>query len=244
MDRPRVMTGVAPAAIVEITGLRKQFGGLRPLRINALTVAPGERVTLHGLDAEAAEMLMLLVTGASLPDEGVVSIAGRDTREIQTDTEWLTSLDMFGMVTTRAVLMDTVALEANMALPFTLSIDPVPPDVRQAVAALAAEVGLTADRLPAPVHDLGEAERLRVHLARALALTPQMLLLEHPTARLTPEEASAFGRQLAAISERRNLAWLALSEDEVFAGEAGGLRYRLAPGTGDISAGKRGWRFW
>src|SRR5688572_5261136 len=191
------MPAADPAPIIQITGLRKQFGALRPLRINTLSVAAGDRLTLQGLDAEAAEMLTLLITGASLPDEGTVVIAGRDTRDIQTDTEWLTSLDLFGIVTTRAALMDSVALEANMALPFTLSIDPMPPEVRRAVEALALEVGLPAERLPALVQELGEAERARVHLARALALEPQVLLLEHPTARLTPAEAAELGRLLA-----------------------------------------------
>ena len=238
------MSAAAPAPIIQIAGLRKQFGGLRPLRINALSVAAGDRIMLHGLDAEAAEMLMLLITGASLPDEGTVAIAGRDTRDIQTDTEWLASLDVFGMVTTRAALMDSVALEANMALPFTLSIDPMPPEVRQAVESLAAEVELPVDLLPAPVHKLGEAERARVHLARALALNPQVLLLEHPTAKLSPEEAASFGRLLPAIGARRNLGWLAVSEDDAFAVEAGGRRYRLAPGSGELNAVKRGWRLW
>jgi ABC-type transporter Mla maintaining outer membrane lipid asymmetry ATPase subunit MlaF len=238
------MSGAAPAPIIHIAGLRKQFSGLRPLRINALSVSAGDRITLHGLDAESAEMLTLLVTGASLPDEGTVAICGRDTRDIQTDTEWLTSLDVFGMVTTRAALMDSVALEGNMALPFTLSIDPLLPEVRQAVASLAAEVGLPAELLPAPVHKLGEAERARVHLARALALNPQVLLLEHPTAGLTSDEAAAFGRSLAGISERRQQAWLAISEDEAFAAAAGGRRCRLAPASGEISAVKRGWGLW
>lgn len=233
-----------PAALIQITGLRKQFGGLRPLRINALSVAAGERVTLHGLNAAAAEMLMLLITGASLPDEGVVRIAGRDTREIETDTDWLTSLDVFGMVTTRAALMDSVPLEGNLALPFTLSIDPLPPDVRQAVESLAVEVGLPGELLPAPVHKLDESQRMRVHLARALALNPQVLLLEHPTARLTPEEGAAFGRLLSGIGERRNLAWLAISEDQVFAGEAGGRGCRLVPASGEINAARRLWRLW
>ena len=238
------MSGTGPAPIIHIAGLRKQFSGLRPLRINALSVSAGDRITLHGLDAEAAEMLTLLITGASLPDEGTVAICGRDTRDIQTDTEWLTSLDVFGMVTTRAALMDSVALEGNMALPFTLSIDPLLPEVRQAVESLAAEVGLPADLLPAPVHKLGEAERARVHLARALALNPQVLLLEHPTARLTSDEATAFGRSLAGISERRHQAWLAISEDEAFAAAAGGRRCRLAPASGEITAVRRGWRLW
>ena len=238
------MSSAAPVPIIQIAGLLKHFGALRPLRINALTVAAGDRITLHGLDSDSAEMLTLIITGASLPEEGTVTIAGRDTRDIETDTDWLTSLDVFGMVTTRAALMDSVALEANMALPFTLSIDPMPPQVREAVASLAAEVGLPAERLPAPVDQLGEAERARVHLARALALTPQVLLLEHPTARLTPPEAAAFGRVLAGIGERRKLAWLAISEDEAFATEAGGRRCRLAAASGEISAVTRPWRFW
>lgn len=244
MAQLRVMSSLAAVPIIQIAGLRKHFGGLRPLRINALAVAAGERITLHGLDAESAEMLTLLITGASLPDEGTVAIAGRDTRDIETDAEWLTSLDVFGMVTIRAALMESVALDANMALPFTLSIDPMSPEVRKAVASLAAEVGLPAELLPAPVDRLGEPERARVHLARALALNPQVLLLEHPTARLSPQQASAFGRLLAGIGERRNLAWLAISEDEAFAAEAGGRRCRLAPGSGEISVVKRGWRLW
>ncbi len=231
--------------LVEITGLRKQYGGLRPLRINALSVAPGERVTLRGLDAQAAEMLVLLVTGASLPDEGTVRIAGGDTREISTDTQWLTSLDVFGMVTARAVLLDSLTLESNLALPLTLSIDPVSIEVRATVAALAQEVELDS-ALSAHANTLAEGARVRVHLARALATEPRMLLLEHPTAKLASEEATAFGRLLAAIAKRRNIAWLALTEDEAFVEAAGGRLGQLVAASGDIRvpATRRWGRFW
>ena len=230
--------------IIQITGLRKQFGGLRPLRINALSVAPGDRLALHGLDADAAEMLTLLITGASLPDEGTVTVAGRDTRDIQTDTEWLTSLDLFGMVTTRAAFMESVALEGNLALPFTVSIDPVSTEVRTSVESLASEVGLPIGLLAAPVDRLGESERARVHLARALAMNPKVLLLEHPTARLNPADASAFGQRLVEIGDRRALGWLAITEDEAFATAAGGRRCRLIPGSGEVTTMKRAWRLW
>jgi ABC-type transporter Mla maintaining outer membrane lipid asymmetry ATPase subunit MlaF len=238
------MAAATPAPLIEIAGLRKQYGALRPLRVNSLSLGAGDRMTLHGLDAEAAEMLTLLITGASLPDEGTVNIAGRDTRDIQTDTEWLTSLDVFGMVTTRAALMESVAVEANMALPFTLSIDPLDPDVRRSVHSLAAEVELAVELLPAPIDRLGASERARVHLARALALNPQVLLLEHPTARLAPAEAGAFGQLLATIGERRKLGWLALTEDDAFSSAAGGRRCRLIPATGDITTSRRSWRIW
>lgn len=230
--------------LIEIAGLRKHYGGLRPLRVNALRVAAGERLTLQGLDAEAAEMLVLLVTGASVPDQGEVRIAGRDTRAIATDTDWLVSLDLFGMVTGRAVLIDSLPLKSNLALPLTLSIDPVAPEIGEAVAALAVEAGLDEAALTRPVSELSEADRVRVHLARALALNPKVLLLEHPTARLTPDESAAFGRHLAEIGERRALAWLALTEDEAFAGAAGGQRLRLVPGSGEVRAERKAWRLW
>jgi ABC-type transporter Mla maintaining outer membrane lipid asymmetry ATPase subunit MlaF len=238
------MAAGADTPLIDIAGLRKNFGGLRPLRVNTLRVARGEHVTVQGLDAEAAEMLVLLVTGASVPDEGTVRIAGRDTREIATDTDWLVSLDLFGMVTSRAVLLDSLPLESNLALPLTLSIDPIAPDIRQQVRRLAAEAGLSDAALSQPVSQLSEADRLRVHLARALALHPQMLLLEHPTARLAPAESEAFGTQLRTIGERRALAWLALTEDEAFAGAAGGRRGRLVPGSGDVKAHRPAWRLW
>ena len=59
------MTGVSP--ILEIRGVSKNFSGLRPLRIAELTVAAGERVTVGGIEAGAGELLVNLVTGASVP---------------------------------------------------------------------------------------------------------------------------------------------------------------------------------
>ena len=122
------------APLIEITGVVKAYQSLRPLRIRDLRVNRSHRLVLTGFDAAAAEMFAYLVTGAALPDEGHVRVAGRDTREIATDTEWLTSLDRFGMVTHRAVLLEGMSVAANLALPFTLSIDPMAADVRARVA--------------------------------------------------------------------------------------------------------------
>lgn len=220
--------------LIDITGVRKQYGGLRPLRINALQLQPSERITMRGLDAQAAEMLSLLVTGAAVPDEGSIVVAGRDTRDIATDTEWLVSLDLFGLVTSRAVLLDTLTLEANLALPFTLSIDPIPEEVRRAVAALADEVGLGRERLSASVQSLSPVDRVRVHLARALAVSPQVLILEHITAALEPADATSLAQSLVTIADDRNLAWMAISEDDAFVTALGSPVLSLEPGSGDV----------
>lgn len=231
------MTPDASPPLIEISGVLKNYAGLRPLRIRELTLARGDRVALDGLDGAAAETLVHLITGASVPDEGAVRIAGQDTREIATDTDWLSSLDRFGIVTERAVLLDGLTTAANLALPMTLSIDPIPPEVDQRVRALADEVELPAERIGGRAAALTDLERVRLHLARALALDPAFLLLEHPTARLAVDaDARAFGSTLRKMSERRNLGWLALTADDRFARASGGTRARLQPATGKIRA--------
>lgn len=230
--------------LIDVSGVRKHFGGLRPLRVNAWQLQPSARVTLRGLDAQAGEMFSLLLTGAALPDEGVVTVAGRDTRDIATDTEWLAALDLFGMVSSRAVLLDTMTIEANLALPFTLSIDPVPEEIRRAVADLADEVGLGRERLSASVQSLTPADRVRLHLARALAVTPQVLVLEHVTASLTPADAAALGQSLVTIADDRRLAWIAITEDDAFVRALGGTVLTLDAGTGDLKPGSGGPTVW
>src|SRR4051794_33049780 len=132
----------AAAPTLELTRVRKAYGALRPLRIEALTIAAGERVALAGLDAPAAEVMVNLVTGASLPDGGDVRVFGRLTSDVADGDEWLTSLDRFGIVSERAVLLEGASLAQNLALPFTLDIDPVSPETLARVTQLAKECGI------------------------------------------------------------------------------------------------------
>jgi ABC-type ATPase involved in cell division len=225
---------VTGSARIEIAGVIKNYPGLRPLRIASLTVSPADRLVVSGLDAAAAEVFINLVTGASLPDEGDVWVSGRNTRDIATDTEWLASLDTFGIVTERAVLLEKLNVAANLALPLTVAIDPIPDALRPRVDALGAEVGLSRALLEAPASTMTPEERVRAHIARALGPAPEILLLEHPTARLDHAAAAAIGRTLREVSAARAIGWVALTEDEHFAQAAGGRRLRLEPSTGRL----------
>src|SRR5262245_46032440 len=125
----------SPSAVpaIQIAQVIRNYGALRPLRIVSLAVAPGERVALAGFDAGAAEVLVNLVTGASLPDQGEVRVLGRATSEIANGDDWLASLDRFGIVSPRAVLIEGATLLQNLAIPFTLEIEPVPPSIAERV---------------------------------------------------------------------------------------------------------------
>lgn len=233
------------APVVVLADVEKVHGGDHPLRVNALSIASDTQMSLFGLDAPGAEMFVHLVTGAVLPERGTITVGGRSTRDIATDTDWLASLDRFGLVSNRAVLIDVLPIAANLALPLTLAIDPMDAETRTRVEALAVEVGLQPARLPAQTASLTAGERLRVHLARALAAGPEVLLLEHPTAGLgEADERAAFGRTLRRIARHRRLAWVALTDDPTFADTAGGIRATLDVVSGrteTLTAWRRLW---
>jgi ABC-type transporter Mla maintaining outer membrane lipid asymmetry ATPase subunit MlaF len=219
---------------IELAGVVKRYGAERPLRIAKLAVGPHDHLALGGFSSAAAEVFVNLITGAALPEQGDVRVNGRSTRDIATDTEWLASLDRFGIVTERAVLLENMSVAANMALPFTVSIDPIPDDVHAQVEALADEVGLSRERLTGPASAMTPEERVRVHLARALGPNPQILLLEHPTAHLDPAAAESFGATLKMLSAARAIGWVALTDDRPFARAAGATWLQLDAGTGTI----------
>lgn len=235
------MTDTAP--IIEAVGVTKQYGAPMPLRVRRLALDIGERVALGGLDLAGAETLIHLITGASLPDEGTLRVAGQDTRDIATDTEWLQSLDRFGIVTRRAVLIESLPIDQNLALPISLSIDPMSLELRGAVEALADVVELPRARLGAQVSTLSADERARVHLARAVATGPLMLLLEHPTVGLDgPAAGSAFGRVLRQVADARRIGWLALTDDPDFVAASGARSCRMMAATGVIVNNNSWWR--
>ncbi len=232
------MTG----AVLEIAGVSKDYRGLRPLRIHELTVAPGESVALLGFDRPAAEVLINLVTGASLPDAGSVRLFGRETTAISDSADWLTTVDRFGIVSERAVLLEQLTVIQNLAMPFTLDIEPPSDDVHARAARLASEAGLPESTWTRPVAPLDAVAHLRVRLGRALALDPSVLLLEHVSAGLSPADAGSLARDLRALAARRGAALVAATADEAFAGAVAERVLTLDPATGFLHDRRRsGW---
>ena len=222
------------AAVLELTGVTKHYGALRPLRVEQLTLSPGDQVALLGFDQPAAEVLINLLTGASLPDTGVVRVFGRSTADIANSTEWLTTLDRFGIVSERAALLESMSVIQNMAMPFSLEIEPPPPDIVRQATALAAEAGLHESVLEQRVGDLDAASRMRVRLGRALAFNPGVLLLEHPSATLLRQDVVRFAVDVRAVAERRSIATLTITADAEFAGAVSVRALVIEPSTGRL----------
>jgi ABC-type transporter Mla maintaining outer membrane lipid asymmetry ATPase subunit MlaF len=212
--------------------VRKEYGGLRPLRLEALVVAAGESVALVGFDQTSAQVLVDLLTGAVTPDSGEVEVLGQSTAAIPDADSWLALLDHVGILSGRAVLLESMTVEQNLALPFTLEMNPIPADIRARVLALASDVGLDAAHLPQAVGAVSGGVSLRVRLGRALALGPRLLLAEHPNALADAADLPAFATALRTLGATRGLTSIVVTADPAFAALAADRVLTFEPATG------------
>jgi len=218
--------------ILELSNVTKDYRGLRPLRIQTLILREGESVALVGLDQLSAEVFVNLVTGATLPDAGHIVTFGRSTRDIGDSAEWLSLVDRFGIVSGRAVLLETLTVLQNLAMPFTLEIEPPPDDAKRQASGLAHEVGLPESTWERPIATLNADSRVRLRLGRGLALNPAVLILEHASAGLSAEEAGVLGADIRAIARRRGASVVAATVDEAFGRAVADRILKWEPATG------------
>lgn len=229
------------AALLDVSHLVKDYRGLRPLRIERLSIAAGEQVAVIGIDQAGAEAFVNVITGAALPDQGEIVAFGESTAAIEGSAAWLALVDRFGLVTDRAVLLDPLTVAQNLALPLSLDIEPLSSDLRARAVALAREAGIPERQWDQKVAELDGASRARLRLGRALALDPAVLLLEHPNAAIEAESRSAFGRDVRALAERRGAATLTLTADPGFAALIAARVLTLDPSTGHLTERRRRW---
>jgi ABC-type transporter Mla maintaining outer membrane lipid asymmetry ATPase subunit MlaF len=221
-----------PDSLVQIRKITKDYRSLRPLRIESLDLHEGETLALCGVDHMTAEILVDLITAAIVPDSGEIRVFGQLTTAIADRESWLQTLDRFGLLTERAVLVEQFTVEQNLAT-----------DLKTRVATLAEEIGFAPSDLQRQSGVLPPIGRLRLRLGRALAMNPSVLLAEHPNATLVPEEAVSFGADLQRIVRARGISALVLTADQDFARAAAGEVLMLHPATGTLKSSSV-WRRW
>jgi NitT/TauT family transport system ATP-binding protein len=180
------------APIVKFTSLKKRYGD-GPLVLAALdlTVAAGDFVTLIGPSGCGKSTVLKLVSGLNPPSEGGLEVLGTKPRLAR---------DRQAFIFQDATLLPWLTAQGNAEL--SLRLHGVPAAERRLKAAdMLARVGLEKQAGYYP-RQLSGGMKMRVSIARALTLAPQLLLLDEPFGALDEMTRNRLNEQLLALREQ------------------------------------------
>ncbi len=200
----------APAVAVE--GLRKAFGSQKVLNGITLTVSRGETLAMLGRSGTGKSVLLKLIVGLARPDSGSVRIHGRDIAGLSLDRLGDIRKKM-GFLFQHAALYDSLTVEQNVAFPLEHHRKEMSKsEQHDRVRELLAQVGMEGNLEKMP-SDLSGGMQKRVGLARALALEPDILLLDEPTAGLDPISSGEIDDLVLELQQKYRMASIVVTHD-------------------------------
>jgi ABC-type uncharacterized transport system ATPase subunit len=190
------------APTLSLTGIRKRYGHVRALDDVSLTVRPGTIHALLGENGAGKTTLMRVAFGMLRPDTGDVRLDGRDVR-LRSPVDAIAA--GIGMVHQHFTLVPAMTVAENLALGGHGRLRRA--ENARLVDEIAALTGFVLDPA-ARVETLSVGAQQRVEIAKALARTARILVLDEPTAVLAPVDAEELLRWLRTFAAAGNSAVL------------------------------------
>jgi sulfate transport system ATP-binding protein len=191
---------------IEVEGIGKRFGDFVALQDVSLDVAQGGLTALLGPSGSGKSTLLRIIAGLEQPDHGIVRIAGNDVTSARPQDRGI------GFVFQHYAAFAHMSVFDNVA--FGLKIRKrKPPEVRAKVEELLALVGLTQWAGQRP-HQLSGGQRQRMALARALAVEPQVLLLDEPFGALDANVRAELRRWLRRLHDEQGVTTVLVTHDQ------------------------------
>ena len=196
---------------IRIEGLTKSFGSQLIWGDVTLTVPPGEICVMLGPSGTGKSVLLKTLIGLLKPDSGSVVIEGVDITTCP-EKQLYEVRKLFGVLFQDGAMFGSMNLYDNVAFPLREHTRKSESEIRSVVMEKMDLVGLLGaeDKLPG---EISGGMRKRAGLARALALDPELLFLDEPTAGLDPIGASAFDRLTKELQETLGLTVFLITHD-------------------------------
>jgi phospholipid/cholesterol/gamma-HCH transport system ATP-binding protein len=207
------MSDAREEIVIEVKGLRNSFGDAVIHDGLDLAVRRGEIIGVVGGSGTGKSVMMRSIIGLQRPDDGEVRVFGepmldRDEAELQGIRK------RWGILFQGAALFSTLTVAENVQVPLREFYPRLSEKLLDEIAAYKiVMVGLAPDAGPKFPAELSGGMKKRAGIARALALDPDLLFLDEPTAGLDPIGAAAFDQLIVDLRERLGLTVFLITHD-------------------------------
>ena len=208
----RVLSMPAESPIIRIRNLRTQFGTHVVHDGLDLDVYPGEILGIVGGSGTGKSVLLRAIIGLVEPADGTIDVFDRRLDEMSVEDR--RALERrWGVLFQGGALFSSLTVLQNIEVPMKEHLGLKPPLIDEIARLKLAMVGLQSEAESKMPSELSGGMRKRAGLARALALDPEILFLDEPTAGLDPIGAAAFDDLIRALQRSLGLTVFLVTHD-------------------------------
>ncbi|PUA18368.1 ABC transporter ATP-binding protein [Glaciimonas sp. PCH181] len=199
-------------AVIQIEKLWTQFGQTVILQDLDLTIQQGDIVGIVGGSGSGKTTLVRQILGLQRPTRGKISVFGTDLSRASVD-QMAALQNRWGMLFQMGALFSALTVLDNVALPMR-ELRALPETLVKDAALLKLQLaGIGPEHALKMPSDLSGGMIKRVALARALALEPELLFLDEPTAGLDPASSAAFVKLILSLHKDMHLTVVMITHD-------------------------------
>jgi phospholipid/cholesterol/gamma-HCH transport system ATP-binding protein len=198
-------------AAIQASDLNKAFGEQVVLKGVSFSVAKGETLAVLGRSGTGKSVLLRLLIGLEVPDSGSIRIQDKEITTLRNE-ELAATRKKVGYLFQQSALYDSLTVAENVAFPLERHSKLSRSEIKTKVQELLSAVDLEDDagKLPS---DISGGMQKRVALARALALDPDILLFDEPTAGLDPITANEIDLLIVEQKQKRGITSVVVTHD-------------------------------